>query len=635
MGELNVSLPKDTKKKQAFVRALLNDVKALEHMLDNNMFESGITRIGAEQEMCIINSSTYKPAPIAIELLDLMKDKKWVETELAKFNLEINLDPRKLEGDCFSQMHKETADKLNEIRANAQKLDSDIVITGILPTLRKFHLDLEYLTPKKRYKALMDAITEQLADNSFELRLLGVDELLVKHDSPLMEASNTSFQVHLQVSPDDFVKKYNIAQAIAAPVLGIAANSPIVYGRRLWHESRIALFQQSIDTRKTHNYMREWSPRVNFGHDWLKSSITEIYKEDIARFRVLIAADSEEDSLDILANGKIPKLSALQVHNGTVYRWNRPCYGISPNGKPHLRIENRVLPAGPTVQDEIANSMFWIGLMEGMADKYDDITEHINFEDVRDNFVKAAKYGIDSTFSWLGDRKIGICDLIQYELIPIAADGLRKHNIDKADIDKYLSIIQGRAESHMNGARWNLRAYTNLMKETTRDESLTVLTSAILENQRNELPGHLWGLPQLNDLRNYRPNTLLVEEFMRTDLFTVQGDAIIELVSDLMKWRKIRYIPIENHQGHLVGLITSDQVMEYHRSNDGNKENLTVEDIMIKEPITIAPMETIKSATKLMRSKNIGCLPVVNNGELAGIITEQDILKISSRMIER
>lgn len=635
MGELNVSLVTDLQKKQAFVRSLLNDVKALEKMLADGVFESGITRIGAEQEMCIIDTETYKPAPIAIEVLELMKDQKWLETELAKFNLEINLDPRELNGDCFSKMHRETADKLNAIRATTQELGADIIITGILPTLRKFHLDLEYLTPKKRYKALMDAITGQLEDNSFELRLLGVDELLIKHDSPLMEASNTSFQVHLQVSPDDFVKKYNIAQAIAAPVLGMAANSPIVYGRRLWHESRIALFQQSIDTRKTHNYMREWSPRVNFGHDWLKKSITEIYKEDIARFKVLIAADSNEDSLGMLAEGKIPKLSALQVHNGTVYRWNRPCYGISPNGKPHLRIENRVLPAGPTVQDEIANAMFWIGLMEGMANKYDDITEHINFEDVRDNFVKAAKYGIDSTFSWIDDRKISICQLVAEELIPIAKDGLLLHGIDSADIDKYLNIIHGRATSHMNGARWNLRAYTNLIKETTRDESLTVLTSAILENQRNELPGHLWGLPQIDDLPNYRPNTLLVEEFMRTDLFTVDENDIIEFVSDLMKWRNIRHIPVESKDGKLIGLITANQVIDYHIDKNPEKEKIAVKDIMIKNPIIIAPMETIKEAMKLMRTKEIGCLPVVNNGELAGIITEQDILRISSRVIER
>jgi len=279
--------------------------------------------------------------------------------------------------------------------------------------------------------------------------------------------------------------------------------------------------------------------------------------------------------------------------------------------------------------------MFWIGLMEGMAAKYDDITQHINFEDVRDNFVKAAKYGIDSTFSWIDDRKVSIGTLVKDELIPIAEQGLKLHGIDRADIDKYINIIYGRAASHMNGARWNLRAYTNLIKETTRDEALTVLTSAIHENQRNELPGHLWGLPQISDLMHYRPNRLLVEEFMRTDIFTVQEDDIIEFVSDLMKWRKIRHIPVEDDEGKLVGLMTTNQVIEYHRNEKADKEKMTVRDLMIKDPITIAPMETIKSATKLMRDKSIGCLPVVNNGELAGIITEQDVLRISSRMIER
>jgi len=168
-----------------------------------------------------------------------------------------------------------------------------------------------------------------------------------------------------------------------------------------------------------------------------------------------------------------------------------------------------------------------------------------------------------------------------------------------------------------------------------RDEALTVLTSALHENQRNELPGHLWGLPQISDLMHYRPNTLLVEEFMRTDLFTVQEDDIIEFVSDLMKWRNIRHIPVEDDKGKLVGLITASQVIDYHRDDNSKKENLTVSDLMIKDPTTIAPMETIKSAMKLMRTKDIGCLPVVNNGELAGIITEQDVLRISSRLIER
>ena len=168
---------------------------------------------------------------------------------------------------------------------------------------------MDNLMPKKRYKALMDAIHDQLLGSSFELKIIGIDELSVKHDTPMLEACNTSFQVHLQVAPKDFVKMYNIAQVLTAPVMAISANSPLVFGRRLWHETRIALFQQSLDTRSSHEHMRERSPRVSFGNDWLKDSILDIYREDIARFRVLLAADIEEDSLAMIKEGKVPKAS--------------------------------------------------------------------------------------------------------------------------------------------------------------------------------------------------------------------------------------------------------------------------------------------------------------------------------------
>ena len=384
-----------------FVQHLLNDVKAMEYMLENDWFEDDVIRIGAEQEMCLIDKKTFKPAPIAMDVLEHMKEHAWVETELAKFNLEINLQPKVFEGRCLRQLEQETTDHLGLVRRHLAEFNADILLTGILPTLRKWDLELHNLTPKKRYKALMDAINSQLVGNSYELRLVGIDELLVKHDSPLLEACNTSFQVHLQVRPQDFVKMYNISQALAAPVMAIAANSPIVFGKRLWHESRIALFQQALDTRTTAYHMRERSPRVIFGNDWINESIIEIYKEDIARFRVLLSADVEEDSLTRINDGKVPKLRALQVHNSTVYRWNRPCYGISDNGRPHLRIENRVLPAGPTVLDEMANAALWLGAMIGLSTHVEDIRTRVSWDDVRDNFSKAAKFGIDSAFSWV------------------------------------------------------------------------------------------------------------------------------------------------------------------------------------------------------------------------------------------
>lgn len=622
---------------QNFTKHLLRDVYAFEYMLENDWFESGIARIGAEQEMFLVDNKTYKPAMINMEVLKKMKHWEWVTTELAKFNLETNLTPREFKGDCLRQMEMENLDYLNKIRDKLKPMDASLVLTGILPTLTKMDLEMHNLTPNPRYVALMEAINRQLIGSFYELRLMGIDEILVKHQSPLLEACNTSFQVHLQVSPNDFVKYYNVAQTLAAPVLAIAANSPIVFGKRLWHETRIALFQQALDIRTTHDHMRERSPRVSFGTGWLDKSIMEIYREDIARFRVLLGADIEEDSIELIRQGKVPKLKALQVHNSTVYRWNRPCYGISPNGQPHLRIENRVLPSGPTVLDATANAAFWLGAMVGMANQYKDIREQISWEDVRDNFAKSAQVGIDSTFTWFKDKKISVCDLVTKELIPIARKGLEIQNVDKADIDRYMDIIGARAELHMNGARWQLRAFTKLKKQVSRDEALSVMTAAIIKNQLKEMPVHTWELPEPGDLDEYRPSKLKVEEFMVTDLFTVQKDDLIDLVAELMDWRRIRYMPVEDSKGQLCGLITSRLLLRHFtRFNRVNgKDAVAVKDIMIEQPLVIAPTATILEAMTMMRENRIGCLPVVKDNELVGVITEMDFLRISARLIER
>lgn len=634
MGEQRVSKVSSQRSMNKFVKSLLRDVQALEYMLENDWFESGITRIGAEQEMVMVDKKNYKPALIAIEALEKMQKYPWVETELAKFNLETNLEPRELKGSCLSAMHKENAGNLNKIQKVLDKMGADIVLTGILPTLRKFDLDLENLTPKKRYKALMEAINEQLIGKSYELRLFGIDELLIKHDSPLLEACNTSFQVHLQIEPKDFVKMYNIAQALAAPIMAISSNSPLVFGRRLWHESRIALFQQSLDTRTTHDHLRERSPRVSFGKDWLQESVMEIYQEDITRFRVLISSDIEEDSLEQIKEGKAPKLRALQVHNSTVYRWNRPCYGISDNGKPHLRIENRVLPAGPTVLDEVANAAFWLGAMVGMANEIDDIRTKMSFPDARDNFGKAAQYGIDSKFTWFGDQKISCQQLILEQLLPIARKGLTASKVVKKDIDLYLGVIKERTESHMTGSRWILRAYSKMIEKTTRDEALTVLTASIIQNQKSNIPVHKWPLPKLEDLDTYDTANLKVSEFMQTDLLTVQKDDIVELAAELMDWNKLRYAPVENTKGDLVGLVSVGLLLKHYIKIKGKKSK-TVGDIMVTDVHTIKQSSNILEASRLMTKYKIGCLPVVEHNELVGLITETDIIKISGRTLER
>ncbi|MCB9270984.1 MAG: CBS domain-containing protein [Lewinellaceae bacterium] len=637
MGEQKVDLIRDDTKMRLFMQALLNDVKALSYMLENDLFENDITRIGAEQEMVLIENRTLKPAPVAMEVLEALEHYPWMSTELAKFNLEINLDPRKLEGKCLSEMLTEGRDRLQIIQQELAKHGASLILTGILPTLRKFDLEMSNLTPKPRYYALINAINKQLMASDYQVRLEGIDELLLKHDSPLIEACNTSFQVHLQVSAHQFVKMYNLSQALAGPVLAIAANSPIVFGKRLWHESRIAMFQQALDTRSSHLHLRERSARVHFGNSWLNNSILDIYQEDIARFRVLLGSDIEEDALAVLQEGKIPKLKALQVHNSTVYRWNRPCYGISDNGKPHLRIENRVFPSGPTVLDEVANMALWLGAMCGYGEHILDVRQLLTFEDTRDNFEKAAKFGIDTKFNWFGDNKIAATDLILQEILPVAEEGLKLHHVDQGDIDLYLGIIRERAKSHMNGARWALRSFTRLIKETSKDEALTVLTNAMKEHISQGGPVHEWPLADLKDLKDYQPVNLKVSEIMTTDLFTVQKDDLIRLVAEMMDWRKVRYMPVEDEKGRLVGLVTSRLLLRFYTQLSNPLANTlsTVEDIMIKDPITVSPDAKVMDAMQIMKENRIGCLPVTIHDELVGIITEMDFLRMSTRLLER
>jgi CBS domain-containing protein/gamma-glutamylcysteine synthetase len=637
MGEQKVRVGSQKDQMQQFIRSLLDDVQAFEYMLANNWFESDTIRIGAEQEMCLVENGTMKPACINMAVLEKMGDQSFCVTELARFNLENNLTPRLFSGDCLSKMEEENLSFLEKIQAVLDGFDASIVLCGILPTLRKYDLEMHNLTPKDRYFALMASIQKHMQGSAFELRVEGIDELLVRHDSPLLEACNTSFQVHLQVTPQNFVKMYNIAQVLAAPVMAVAANSPLVFGRRLWHETRIALFQQSLDTRTTSDHMRERLPRVNFGSGWLHGDITEIYKEDISRFRVLLAGDIDEDSLEQVRAGKTPKLRALQIHNSTVYRWNRPCYGISPNGKPHLRIENRVMPSGPSVADEMANAAFWLGCMVGMEATLDDITKHMDFAEARDNFIKAAKFGLDTTFSWLDDQKIPAKELILKHLLPLAHKGLELRKVNKADIKRYLGIIEARAGEHKTGARWLLRAFTSLNKEMSTDEALSAVTAATIANQKTNKPVHTWQEGSSARPDNWRPASLKVEDFMSTDLFTAQREDLIELVAEIMDWRRIRYMPVENSKGELIGLITSRMILR-HFVRKGKLEDrdrsTAVSDIMIAQPITVAPETPLLEAMSIMRENGIGCLPVVKGKELVGIITEMDFLHISGRLME-
>jgi CBS domain-containing protein/gamma-glutamylcysteine synthetase len=631
MGEINVKSVVKQKDLNEFTKLLLQDVKALDRMLKEGYIEDSKSKIGAEQEICLIDKH-FKPAPLVMDILDKL-DKDFFTTELAKFNIEANLTPHFFERDCFSKLESEILSLLKSLRQEATALGADFVITGILPTIRKFDLGLDNLTPLKRYNALVASLN-RLRGKVYELRVRGIDELLIKHDSAMLEACNTSFQVHLQVNPADFVKQYNNAQVLTAPVLALASNSPMLFGKRLWRETRVALFQQSIDTRITGEHLRDRSPRVIFGTKWLENSILELYKEDIMRFRIMLMTGHEDDAMKCLDNGKIPRLRALTIHNSTVYRWNRPCYGIGDDGKPHLRIENRALPAGPTVIDEVANAAFWLGLISSFDDEYKDITKLMDFDDAKSNFFAAAREGMETELSWVNGLKISVSELIKKELLPLAKQGLSKRNILKKDMDRYLSIIEERNETRQNGSTWILNSFSKLSKEANREEISIAITSAMVSNQRKEKPIHTWKLAGLDDIGDWQPTHMIVEEFMDTDLFTVHQDDIVELVADMMDWQKLRYILVEDGRGKLTGLVSSGLLLRHFRNKDkGNAKATNVKDIMVKDPKYIGPDASIKIAMEMMKSNHIGCLPVIKNEKLVGVITEMNFRRISATLL--
>src|SRR6185295_15620738 len=272
MGEHNIEQHADEKKAQAFMKALLEDLRALAFMLANDCVESGVTRIGAEQEMFLIDRY-LRPAPVATEVLKHAADAR-LTTEIARFNLEANLTPLKLENDCFTRMQCELEELLDLARKGAATQDADVFLSGILPTLQKSDLTLNNLAPIARYHELNQGVI-RMRGGPLSIHIKGLDELHLTHDNIMMESCNTSFQVHFQSNAKEFANHYNVAQAITAPVLAVAVNSPLLFGQRLWQETRVALFQHSTDERSGPQVARNQPTRVSFGDCWLRHSVVE------------------------------------------------------------------------------------------------------------------------------------------------------------------------------------------------------------------------------------------------------------------------------------------------------------------------------------------------------------------------
>ena len=632
MGEHQIRAQTDDESRRTFARSLLDDVRALERLLaEDRAFETDVRRIGAEQELVLVDAQGL-PARISLSVLERLGDHPFT-TELGLFNLEANLPPLTLGGDCLARLERELTRFVELADAAAAEDGASALLCGILPTLSREHLGLDSMTPIPRYHSLNRTMCE-LRGGRFRTLIKGLDELQTTHDNVMLEACNTSFQVHFQVAPSEFARRYNLAQVVTAPVLAAAVNSPVLLQQRLWHETRIALLQQSLDVRTETQTERRGRQRVSFGDDWVEESVLEIFKQDISRYRILIAMEAEESALEVLDRGEVPALRALCLHNGTVYRWNRPCYGVQ-DGRAHLRIENRVLPAGPTVLDQVAGAAFYFGLLCGLDEEYGDVRRAFAFDDVRTNFVAAARYGLDARMHWRGGRACDVDTLILEHLLPLARGGLAQVGVDASDSDRYLGVLEDRVRSGRTGARWALDSLAGMGSRGRPEERHRALSTAMLRLQRTGRPAHEWELATLDEGAE-SVACRLVGQVMTTDLFTVHPEDLVDLAASLMDWEHIRHVPVEDQEGELVGLLTSRallRILVAAPRRDG--ATVAVRDIMKPAPTTVEPSTTLLEAIDLMRRQGVGCLPVVQERRLVGIVTERDLIDVSARLLDR
>jgi len=622
MGSHAVTAIKTQKNRKDFVHHLLNDIEALEYMIKNDLFENGIQRVGVEQELCIVDKD-YRPSTNALEILNKINDIHYT-TELALFNLEINLDPCELKDTCFSDIEKQLIALLEKGYKVAAETDNNkIILTGILPTLRKKDLIFKNVTPFKRYKTL-NKVLKKIRGDDFKLHILGIDELILKHESILFEACNTSFQVHLQVSPEDIIDKYNWSQAIAGPMLSIMTNSPILLGKELWSETRIALFQQSIDLRNVSHISREQKPRVSFGNSWVKDSILELFTDDISRYPPIVSSKFEENSIESVKKGIMPKLKALNLHNGTLYKWNRLCYGVHENTA-HLRIENRYIPSGPSVKDEIANALLWVGVMQGMPKKYQKIWKKMSFYDARGNFINAARTGINTYFNWF-DKGISAKKLLENILIPMAKEGLLKSKINESEIDYYLGIIQKRIDTSTTGSKWIIRNKRKLREKVSKYESNVILTEYIYRNQISNKVISEWDSVDLYENKSDKKYNKLYK-IMSTSIFVVHENDLIKLALKIMEWKQINHIPVVNKRNKIVGVIEKKQLDELDFSSK-KVLNMVAKNIMNKDFDVAHPEMSYKKSKELILNTKNTCVAVITEDKLVGIFTKSDLERI-------
>ncbi len=472
-------------------RRLERSVVAVQRMVDDGWFREHADTIGLEVELDLVEP-LGRPRLVNEPVLARL-GRADLQQELGQFNIELNVAPRPLAGSVLRELEHELTDVLTRCGAQIADLGARLVAIGTLPTLGANELTYDSLSANPRYAVLSHRM-RRARRGLFTVWIEGRESLAFAADSVAPEAAATSLQLHLRVTADRFAAFYNAAQAIAPVQVAVAANAPFLLGRELWQETRIALCEQMLDTRRMAEIAHGLPPRVWLGDRWV-TGVVELFGDTVEAFPPLLPLITTEDPEQTLAAGTAPELQELRLHSGTVWRWNRPVYDVQ-DGRPHLRIENRLLPAGPTVADMIANAALYYGLVRTLADSEPPPWAGTPFDAAEIDLHAAAKDGLEAHVRWAGRRR-PVREVVLEEILPLAAEGLTRWELDPVDRDRYLGIIEARVRSGCNGAAWQVRTVRHLEADRgfARASALREMTRRYIEHARDGAPVHEWPIP--------------------------------------------------------------------------------------------------------------------------------------------
>jgi len=456
---------------EEFAERLSQETRLLEHWLDAGVFTDTGHVAGFELEAWLVDHRA-RPAPVNEPVLEKLAD-PLVVPELALFNLELNGTPQPLMGAALTDLAEELRATWKRCNAAAAELDARLAMMGILPTVEEGDLTLENMSSMQRYRALDEQLTQLRGGLPLHLELSGRERISVNHENVMLESATTSFQIHLKVDTEQAGRFYNAAKIISGPMVAVSANSPYLFGAELWDETRIPLFEQAVQAGDA-----EEIRRVTLGVGYV-DSILDCFRANLERYPVLLPELMDEPE---------QLLPHLRLHNGTIWRWNRPLVGFGDRGVPHIRIEHRVVPAGPTVDDSIANAAFYFGCVRALSGMASPPERRLPFSRARNNFYQAARHGLDAELEWLDGTRGGAVTLLRQQLLPLAAEGLERLGIDPDEAAHWLGIITRRLETGRNGAVWQ-RAWVN-----RHGRDMAALTEAYMERQESGRLVHEWTL---------------------------------------------------------------------------------------------------------------------------------------------